>query len=228
MNKKASRSPGVIASILRPVLALFVLSFLFLMLSIGFNTLIPQVIRIAMDTLASGRPEGVPDAVMRLFRLDYFLSRPGMAPWLCAGAVLLSAALSGLCRFVYQLSAAKSSESAIKSLRDRLFAHIQRLPYLWHTQNQTGDIIQRCTSDVDVIRNFVSLQLLEAIRITILVTFTSVVMFTMNWKISLVATSSYNEFTVFLTRAPYENLLSCDGSGIMSVTGRGRRTSSLK
>ena len=39
----------------------------------------------------------------------------------------------------------------------------------WHDKNQTGDIIQRCTSDVEVIRNFVVTQLLEVFRTIFLV-----------------------------------------------------------
>ena len=41
-------------------------------------------------------------------------------------------------------------------MRDELYAHIQKLPYKWHAENSTGDIIQRCTSDVESIKVFVS------------------------------------------------------------------------
>ncbi|MFR7900831.1 MAG: hypothetical protein ACLU6Y_14155 [Ruminococcus sp.] len=42
----------------------------------------------------------------------------------------------------------------MKSIRDTLYHHTQYLPFSWHVQHQTGEIIQRCTSDVEVIRNF--------------------------------------------------------------------------
>ena len=184
-----NRPVDVIKTILRPVLPLFSLSLLFLMLSTAINTLIPQVIRVAMDTLAAGRLQDIPASVLHLFGQSAAAPQVGTVLWLSAAVVLLTAVISGICGYFSQISAAKGSEQAVKALRDRLFAHIQRLPYLWHAQNQTGDIIQRCTSDVDVIRNFISSQLLEVIRTTILVIFTSAVMFTMNWKISLVAVS---------------------------------------
>ena len=41
-------------------------------------------------------------------------------------------------------------------MRDTLYTHISRLPYAWHMQHQTGDIIQRCTSDIDTTMRFVS------------------------------------------------------------------------
>lgn len=70
-------------------------------------------------------------------------------------------------------------------MRDALFSHVQRLPAKWHDKHQTGDIIQRCTSDVEVIRNFVVTQLLEVFRTTFLVAVSFSVMLTMNVKLSL-------------------------------------------
>lgn len=56
----------------------------------------------------------------------------------------------------------------------------------WHDKNQTGDIIQRCTSDVEVIRNFVVTQLLEVFRTVFLVSISFGIMLSMNVKLSLI------------------------------------------
>ena len=53
--------------------------------------------------------------------------------------------------------------------RDQLFKHILSLPYSWLGENSTGDIIQRCTSDVETIRVFVSEQLTSLLHVFILV-----------------------------------------------------------
>ena len=82
---------------------------------------------------------------------------------------------------------AKGCEGVIVRLRDRLFGHIQKLPYEWHSSHQTGDIIQRCTSDVDVVRNFLIDQLLEMIRTVFLIVISLVLMFSMNVPLSLIA-----------------------------------------
>lgn len=81
----------------------------------------------------------------------------------------------------------KGSERFVKSLRDALYGHIQRLPYSWHVQNATGDIIQRCTSDVEVVRTFIAEQMVELLSTTFLILVYMVAMFTMNVKISLFA-----------------------------------------
>ena len=44
-----------------------------------------------------------------------------------------------------------------------------RLPYAWHGANSTGDIIQRCTSDVETVKVFISEQLTSLIRVIVLI-----------------------------------------------------------
>ena len=114
-------------------------------------------------------------------------SDPGKMLLLAAAGVLVTAVLSGLFSLFARLNTAKASERSIKALRDELYSHIQKLPFSWHTAHQTGEIIQRCTSDVDVIRNFISAQMVEVFRISFLIIMTMGLMFSMNVKISLVA-----------------------------------------
>ena len=48
---------------------------------------------------------------------------------LAAAAVMIVSALSGVCNYVSRMQTAKGSETFIKSLRDRLYEHIQKLPF---------------------------------------------------------------------------------------------------
>ena len=88
--------------------------------------------------------------------------------------------LSGVTTYLSRLHMAKGCEGTVTRIRDTLFSHIQRLPYAWHNLNQTGDIIQRCTQDVDLIRNFISDQLLELVRVIVLIAVSLALMFSMN------------------------------------------------
>ena len=56
-----------------------------------------------------------------------------------------------------------AGENVARDLRDRLYDHIQRLPFSYHVQAETGDLIQRCTSDVDTVRKFLSNELLTVL-----------------------------------------------------------------
>ena len=59
----------------------------------------------------------------------------------------------------------KTSEGIVQRLRDYLFDHIQRLSFRYHDKAQTGELIQRSTSDVDAIRRFFADQAVNAGRI---------------------------------------------------------------
>ena len=162
---------------------LFALALACSMLCIVFNALTPQIIKLAVDCVLGDAP--LPAGLEALSPL----LAGGTGKALIAAAILLGvvAALSGLSNYVSRMSLAKGSENFIKGMRDALFAHIQRLPFAWHVRHQTGEIIQRCTSDVEVVRSFVVNQLIEVFRTTFLVLFSLGLMLSMNVKLSLIA-----------------------------------------
>lgn len=134
----------------------------------ALNAITPQIFRFSIDEVLSGQG------------YEYLRSHL----YLLALAIILVAILSGLSTFVTRTCTAQAGENFAKNMRDSLFAHVQRLPMSWHDQNQTGDIIQRCTSDVEVIRNFVVTQLLEVFRTIFLVTISFLMMASMNRKLA--------------------------------------------
>lgn len=133
------------------------------------NALIPQIFRFTIDSVLDG--DGY----------KYLASHLWVMSLLLIGVALLS----GGALFLTRTYTAKSGENFAKNLRDALFFHVQRLPMKWHDRHQTGDIIQRCTSDVEVIRNFVLTQLLEVFRTIFIVTVSFGMMLSMNVKLSL-------------------------------------------
>ena len=64
------------------------------------------------------------------------------------------AALQGVFSFLSGRMAAKTAESIARRLRNYLYDHIQRLPFSYHDVTNTGELIQRTTSDVDAMRRF--------------------------------------------------------------------------
>ncbi|MCX4314161.1 MAG: ABC transporter ATP-binding protein, partial [Clostridia bacterium] len=81
----------------------------------------------------------------------------------------------------------RADNTLMRRMRNSLFTHIQRLPLSWHSENNTGDIIQRCTSDADTISNFVSGQLVSLVRIMLMMTLSLVFMFATDVKLAAVA-----------------------------------------
>ena len=81
--------------------------------------------------------------------------------WVAAIAVLGITALAGVFTYLRGRWAALASERIVRRLRDRLYDHLQRISIGWHHTANTGDLIQRCTSDVDTVRNFLASQVVE-------------------------------------------------------------------
>ena len=97
------------------------------------------------------------------------------------------AVFSALFNYGSRVGIALGSEGFVRRLRNTLYEHIQKLPFSWHVSHQTGDIIQRCTSDVESVSRFLSNQVLEVFRTSFLIVFALCIMFSMNVKLSLVA-----------------------------------------
>ena len=76
--------------------------------------------------------------------------------WIGAAAILAINALICVCVFLRGYWNAVISEEVCRKVRNRLYAHLQSLPFSYHVRIKTGDLVQRCTSDVDQIRRFLA------------------------------------------------------------------------
>jgi ATP-binding cassette subfamily B protein len=92
---------------------------------------------------------------------------PNILLWIALGFIGL-ALLQGFFTFWGGRLSAQTSEGITQRLRDYLYDHIQRLSFRYHDKAQTGELIQRSTSDVDAIRRFFADQATNAGRIVML------------------------------------------------------------
>lgn len=178
---------GMILRYLRGCKGFFAAALICACLSMVLNALTPQIIKITVDSVLGSTEPELSQKLLTLLSFDALQENPIRALWLAAGAVLLVAILRGLCSYGQRINLSKGSETFVKGLRDNLYSHIQHLSFAWHTAHSTGDIIQRCTSDVDVIRSFVCNQLVEVVRTVFLIILYVCIMFSMNVKLSLIA-----------------------------------------
>ncbi len=154
----------------------FAAAILFSIAAAFLDMLTPKLVQYTVDhVLGSESPSSpfVADAITYLGGRDALRSRLWIIALIVAGVALVSA----LFRYLYHVVNVRGTEKMIKRLRDRLFDHILHLPFSWHDKNHTGDIIQRCTSDVETIRNFVADQMTALFRIVILIVLSLVFMF---------------------------------------------------
>ncbi len=105
--------------------------------------------------------------------------------WIPALMLLGVNILVGLCIFFRGKLNSEIAQNMTENLRNDLYSHIQVWPYSVLSKAKTGDLIQRCTSDVETIRSFFSGQLAELVyAITITVT-ANVILFSIDSKLAL-------------------------------------------
>jgi len=78
------------------------------------------------------------------------------------------AVVTGGFTFMSGSLAARTAEGLARRLRNNLFDHIQHLPFQYHDATPTGELIERCTSDVDALRTFFADQVINAGQIVVL------------------------------------------------------------
>ena len=166
---------GMILHYLRGSKGYFGAALLCACLGMVFNALMPQIIRVTVDSILGDNTPRLPEWATNILAVERLHAEPLRALWIVFGAVLLTALLRGVCQYGQRVNLSKGSETFVKYIRDDLYRHIQHLSFDWHTAHATGDIIQRCTSDVDVIRNFVCNQLVEVVRTVFLIILLSLI-----------------------------------------------------
>lgn len=188
MNKKNSNF-RLILSYAKNYTYLIVISAIATIIKVGANFATPQIVRFTVDSIIDDIPFSFSEPVMRI--IEYLGGREGIQQsiWICGVIVVALALITSVSDYIGRITMARGTEGIVKSIRDNLFGHIQKLPYSWHIKNQTGDIIQRSTSDVEVLRNFISTQLSEMFRTIMLVVISLILMFSMNVKLTLIVSA---------------------------------------
>ena len=165
----------------------FIISIVCISLVNLLSLLIPRVVSFVVDTLITGKETELPKFVAD------FIENMGGAIYLRENLYLIAiflvviGVLSAIFNYLYRYYNTKGAETLVETMRNDIFAHIGKLPFSWHTKNQTGDIIQRCTADVDAVKQFVSTQLTEVFRTVLLVAFSLYFMFSISVKLALIA-----------------------------------------
>lgn len=154
---------------LKGSLKYFLLGVLFSMMVAFLDMINPKIIQYTVDYLIDDADSKMPFYMELIVRLSGGREHIRAHLYIIALIVASVAILCAIFRYLNKLFNSKAAEKLIKRMRDKLFEHIMELPFAWHGQHHTGDIIQRCTSDVDTIKVFLSEQLTSLFRIVIMI-----------------------------------------------------------
>ena len=146
--------------------------------------LIPQVI---LDGVLTPHPEKSSAFVQRMVAFGGGQAFLRTHLWLAAIGMVFLTALAGGFTYVRGRLAATAAEDTVRRVRDRIYNHLQHLPVAFHDRAETGDLVQRATSDVETLRQFLSSQVVEIGRAALMLLVPLPLMLALDWRLTVVS-----------------------------------------
>ena len=149
MTKSESKKQKVNFKLLTALLGRYrwhlFLASIVVLLGTASTYVVPLITSFTLDFVLQGTPVSLPQVLNNLLTQlggrDYLVSHL----WVCGLALVVFTALNGLFNYLRRSLIAEVSEGVAKSLRDRLYRHLEEVPYDYHKHVNTGDLVQRCT-----------------------------------------------------------------------------------
>ncbi len=153
----------VIWSIMRGHRLRYLLALGCLVLATVINFGVPLVGSATIDYAVSNAAvgAGTPRLIALVLRLLGGAGNLRAHLWLCPVAMVALSAVSGLFSYLKGWQASLASDGIARQLKERLYDHLGHLPAVYHDRTDTGDLVQRCTSDVETARQFLATQVME-------------------------------------------------------------------
>lgn len=167
---------------------MYSIGILSIILSQGIVLLSPLVIRTTIDSI-------IGQTIIENQNVMYFVNLLGGRIflkenlWIIGLLIILITILRGLFLYLKNTMSSKSAENIAENIKNQLYDHIQKLPYEYHVSAETGELIQRCTSDVDTIRRFLAIQLMEVVGSSFMLIFTISIMIKLSPRMALISIS---------------------------------------
>lgn len=131
--------------------------------------IIPAITGFAIDSVLGeadySLPTYISNAINNIGGMDFLRENI----WIIGIVIVLVSALQMTLAFFRGNMVGRTSENISCTIRNRLYWHLQNLPFSEYGNIQTGDVIQRCTSDIETTRRFLADQMMEIFRILVLV-----------------------------------------------------------
>ncbi|CAN5308933.1 ABC transporter transmembrane domain-containing protein [soil metagenome] len=124
----------------------------------------------------------------------------GLLKWV-ALAVGISTIISAITSFTLSQVLGVAAQRAITEMRKRVQAHIERLPTSYFDSTQTGQLISRIMRDAEGIRNLVGTGLGQIIGGLLSALVSMIVLFYLNWQITLITLAVLAVFGFVLSYA---------------------------
>jgi len=143
----------------------------------GLLVLLTQVPSVAFVTVQ-------PLLLRRLFD-DGILAGNGRVAVLSLVGIVGLLAANALGDFTTQYLVARSGVRLMNDLRRRIFGHLQDLSVGFYTRVETGDLMSRCTSDLDAVERALTVDLPPAVYMVLTIAAGGVILFFVEWRLAV-------------------------------------------
>lgn len=153
-----------------------------------FTLVAPLIISYMQDNIISGIPfdnallQNIVDAMGGISYLQEHL-------WIGSVIILCCYICIGIAIYKRSMNGGYFSESFALHVRDHMYDHLQKLSFHYHKQKDSGDLIQRSTSDIETIRRFLATQLSEMIYAVMIVAIAISILLSRNVKLTIISVS---------------------------------------
>ena len=181
------RNHRLMASLLKDNARYFLGAAALTILSVYLGFMTPAVLAEVLDNYLQGLPSRLPDFLQGW--VNALGGREFMRAnlWIPGLALVLISVVSGSFNFLKGRWTTIGAERSARRLRNDLYAHLQELPFSYHSSTPTGDLVQRCTSDVDTVRRFFAMQLLSIVDAVMMVGIALALLIPISLKITMVS-----------------------------------------
>jgi len=175
-----------VLKLIKPESKRFIIATIAALFAVAFLLMKPLVIKFVLDYILAGEPASE-SIFVRIADLLGGVSYLQQNVWILAIIIVLISVLQGIAIFVRGSVSAKAAETISEKQKNDLYDHIQKLPYDYHVKAKTGDLIQRCTTDVETVRRFIASQSMEIFRIIFGATISFTLMLTFDVGLAFMA-----------------------------------------
>ncbi len=184
-SKKAQSPFGTLMSLVAENWWSFLLSFIATVMVVIIGFLTPLMLSEIVDSILGDSPFTMPDFLLQpieaLGGRDFLRANL----WIPALTLILINVVNGVFTFIKGRYSAIASENIAQTLRNQLYSHLQHLPFAYHVKAQAGELIQRCTSDVDTIRRFLAVQVMQVVNAILMIVIAMVILLQRSVPITL-------------------------------------------
>jgi ATP-binding cassette subfamily B multidrug efflux pump len=141
-------------------------AFVSLLVSSAVNLLIPRLTQTIIDSGISAK------------RLDIVIGT--------AVGIVIVASAGAVFSFLQGVLSARTAQGVAYDLRNQLYTKIQSLSFSYHDRAQTGQLLTRATSDVDVVQAFIGTGFIQFLSAVLMMGGSIVLLIVTDWQLALI------------------------------------------